>query len=94
MKTNPVPDQGDLLTVPEACAFMRAGRCWIYENAESELGAVRNGRSIRIPRAGILAYWERKRLEREKAAEREHVEQGQSEALDRRILRIVEGGVR
>jgi excisionase family DNA binding protein len=59
----PTPDPGDrphahlpeVLTAREAAAILRVGRNQLYQTvARGELGAVRIGRSIRIPKHALL----------------------------------------
>ena len=46
----------EVLTAREAAAILRVGRNQLYQAVErGELGAVRIGRSIRIPRQALLA---------------------------------------
>jgi excisionase family DNA binding protein len=45
----------EVLTVSEAAAILRVGRNQLYQEvARGELGAVRIGRSIRIPKHALL----------------------------------------
>jgi excisionase family DNA binding protein len=45
----------EVLTAPEAAAILRVGRNQLYQAvARGELGAVRIGRSIRIPKHALL----------------------------------------
>jgi len=45
----------DILTVSELAAFLRIGRRQAYSLAE-QIGGRRIGKSIRIPRAAVLAF--------------------------------------
>jgi len=50
-----------LLTVPEAAKFLRIGRNLAYELvARGEMPAVRLGRVIRVPRAGLEQWLEQR----------------------------------
>jgi excisionase family DNA binding protein len=53
--TNTLATLLEVLTVSEAAAILRVGRNQLYQAvARGELGAVRIGRSIRIPKQALL----------------------------------------
>jgi excisionase family DNA binding protein len=53
--TSPLATLPEVLTVREAAAILRVGRNQLYQAvARGELGAVRIGRSIRIPKQALL----------------------------------------
>jgi excisionase family DNA binding protein len=53
--TNALATLPEVLTVREAAAILRVGRNQLYQTiARGELGAVRIGRSIRIPKTALL----------------------------------------
>ncbi len=55
----PVKQEMDLLTIPEAAALLRVGRDTAYRLAtDGAIPAVKLGKSIRIPRAALLAHIE------------------------------------
>jgi len=56
---SPIPDAGKVYTVAEAAGRLQVSRDAIYRRA-GELGAVRVGRALRIPEAGIRAYLARR----------------------------------
>ena len=59
------PEAPLLLTVPEAARLLRLGRNSVYELvACHRLPALRFGRTIRIPRAGLEAWVQRAALEK------------------------------
>lgn len=47
-----------LLTISEACDFLRVGRSYLYSKllATGEIPSVRLGRAVRIPKTGLDAY--------------------------------------
>jgi excisionase family DNA binding protein len=48
-------DAPDVLTVPEAARLLRCGRNQLYDAIRrGDVPAVRIGRSLRVPRAGLL----------------------------------------
>lgn len=50
-------DLDDLLTVPEIAPMLGVSRMTVYRLVESrQLGALRVGRSIRVPRAALNDY--------------------------------------
>lgn len=87
----------EMLTVQETAERMRMGVDWVYDNWRA-LGGVRNGRPIRIPVDGILAYWAKRataEAEAERAArEAESRTAAAADSIDRRVMRIIQGGSR
>jgi hypothetical protein len=87
----------ELLTPPEVAAFTRQSLNWVYAHWP-ELGGVKNGRSVRIPREGILAYWKRQADARERASAAEKTAVARrrraSAATDLRIIQLIDGGAR
>lgn len=59
LATEPEPAD-ELLTPEEAAKRLRVDRRWVYRHAR-ELGAVRFGRKLRVPRAGVQRFVKRSR---------------------------------